>query len=168
MEKWKLAPRSTLMLPITKIVSGGQTGADRAALDFAIECEILHGGWCPKGRRAEDGEIDARYQLQESPSTNYLQRTEWNVRDTDGTVIFTMNPHLSGGSKKTAEFAKKHHKPWLHLFHTEPLNTVVESLQQFIQEHDIKILNVAGTRGSKEPDVGAFVRAVLDGVIGKE
>ena len=90
------------MLGITKIVSGGQTGADRAALDWAIEYEIPHGGWCPKGRLAEDGAIPAQYRLQESQSKNYLQRTEWNVRDTDGTVIFTMEPHLSGGSKRTA------------------------------------------------------------------
>ena len=73
-----------------KIISGGQTGADRAALEFAIKQGIPHGGWCPKGRRSEDGQIDAKYQLQETPSSNYLQRTEWNVRDSDGTVIFSI------------------------------------------------------------------------------
>ena len=150
------------MLGITKIVSGGQTGADRAALDWAIEYEIPHGGWCPKGRLAEDGEIPAKYQLQESQSKNYLQRTEWNVRDSDGTVIFTMEPHLSGGSKRTAEFARKLHKPWLHIFHTMPLEECAEHLHHFIKKHEIEVLNVAATRGSKEPEVGAFVRAVLD------
>lgn len=85
-----------------KIVSGGQTGVDRAGLDFAIALGIPHGGWCPKGRKAEDGPIDNRYQLQETPRADYLQRTEWNVRDNDGTVIFTVNATLSGGSKARA------------------------------------------------------------------
>ena len=101
---------------VIKIVSGGQTGADRAALDWAIENDIPHGGWCPKGRKAEDGVIDARYELKESTSASYLQRTEWNVRDSTGTVIFTLCAELTGGSKKTADFAKKHQKPWIH-FH---------------------------------------------------
>ncbi len=81
---------------VPKIMSGGQTGADRAALDFAIGHGIKHGGWCPKGRRAEDGAIDARYQLKETPSANFVQRTEWNTRDSDGTVVFSIgeNPDI--------------------------------------------------------------------------
>ena len=71
-----------------RIVSGGQTGADRAALDWAIERGIPHGGWCPRGRRAEDGRIDRRYALRETPAHDYQQRTRWNVRDSDGTLIF--------------------------------------------------------------------------------
>lgn len=94
-----------------KIVSGGQTGADRAGLDWAIKHGIPYGGWCCKGRRSEDGSIPSQYQLQETPSTNYLQRTEWNVRDSDGTVIFSLAERLSGGSLKTLEFAIKHRKP---------------------------------------------------------
>jgi hypothetical protein len=73
---------------VQKIVSGGQTGADRAALEWAVEHNIPYGGWCPKGRLAEDGPIDLRYQLQETPSSSYPQRTEWNARDSDGTVTF--------------------------------------------------------------------------------
>lgn len=98
---------------ICKIVSGGQTGADRAALDVALKYDFPHGGWCPKGRKAEDGPISWDYALVESPSGNYLQRTEWNSRDTDGTVIFTMSPVVTGGSKRTVDFAQKHTKPWL-------------------------------------------------------
>ncbi|MCF7788694.1 MAG: putative molybdenum carrier protein [Prosthecobacter sp.] len=75
---------------ITKIISGAQTGADRAGLDVAILHAFPHGGWCPEGRKAEDGPIDAKYELTETPSSNYLQRTEWNVRDTDGTIVFTI------------------------------------------------------------------------------
>jgi len=71
---------------LEKIVSGGQTGVDRAALDFAIESDLPHGGWCPKGRLAEDAILDSRYQLKETPLAIYEQRTEWNVRDSDGKV----------------------------------------------------------------------------------
>src|SRR2546428_7239726 len=99
---------------IEKIISGGQTGADRAALDFAIARGIPHGGWCPRGRLAEDGVISDRYQLTETPSANSAQRTEGNVRDSDGTVIFSIGPKLTGGSKQTAEFARQHRKPCLH------------------------------------------------------
>ena len=77
-----------------------------------IEC----GGWCPKGRKAEDGRIAAKYPLIETPSANYVQRTEWNVRDTGGTVIFSIDSVLTGVSRKTAKFAVKHNKPCLHLY----------------------------------------------------
>src|SRR5262249_54793182 len=72
------------------IISGGETGADRACLDWAIENGIPHGGWCPKGRKATDGELDSKYRLKETPSEKYLERTEWNVRDSDATVVFTL------------------------------------------------------------------------------
>src|ERR1700751_3957397 len=93
-----------------KIVSGRQTGADRAALTHGVEC----GGWCLKGRKAEDGLIDPRYPLKETPSAAYLQRTEWNVRDGDATVVFSIAATLTGGSLKTVEFARKHNRPRLH------------------------------------------------------
>src|SRR5215468_6345391 len=92
------------MSQVPKIISGGQTGADRAALDWALSHNVPCGGWCPKGREAEDGKIEAKYPLREPPSDSYLQRTEWNVRDSDATVVFSINPILSGGSKKTLEF----------------------------------------------------------------
>jgi Circularly permutated YpsA SLOG family len=97
------------------IISGGQTGADRAALDWAIKHNLAHGGWCPKGRKALDGPLDARYQLKETPSAEYLERTEWNVRDSDATVVFTLAKKATGGSRKTISFAKKHKKPCIHL-----------------------------------------------------
>lgn len=98
-----------------RIISGGQTGADRAALDWAIEHGIAHGGWCPKGRLAEDGTIPSRYGLRQTPSCDYEQRTAWNVRDADGTVIFSIGPDLSGGSLFTAAVAAELGKPFLHL-----------------------------------------------------
>ena len=152
------------MNSVIKIVSGGQTGADRAALDWAIDNGFPHGGWCPKGRKAEDGEIDARYQLQESTSANYLQRTEWNVRDSTGTVIFTLRTELTGGSKKTADFAKKHKKPWIHLHEDLGVEECAAQLKRFIAENNVTVLNVAGSRGSKEPGVAGFVCAVLHSV----
>ena len=149
---------------IERIVSGGQTGADRAALDFAIEHGLKHGGWCPKGRRAEDGWIPSRYELKETQTISYVQRTEWNVRDSDGTVIFTLSGGLTGGSKKTADLARKHRKPCLHLF-AGGTGDAVEELRAFIQSNGIKVLNVAGSRASKEPGVGNFVIDVLSRVL---
>ncbi|MEM9660625.1 MAG: putative molybdenum carrier protein, partial [Planctomycetota bacterium] len=93
------------------IVSGGQTGADRAALDFAIAADLPHGGWCPRGRRAEDGPIADKYRLRETPSDSYRQRTEWNVRDSDATAIFTLECEMRGGTKLTAEIAARLDKP---------------------------------------------------------
>ncbi|MEI8291000.1 MAG: putative molybdenum carrier protein [Verrucomicrobiota bacterium] len=142
------------------IISGGQTGADRAALDWAIAHDVPHGGWCPKGRRAEDGPLAAQYQLQETPTANYLQRTEWNIRDSDATVIFSIAPKLTGGSLKTAALAAKHKKLMLHLaFYNGAPNA--ELLRNFVTRNRVSRLNVAGPRASKEPEVAAFVRVVL-------
>ena len=145
---------------IERIVSGGQTGADRAALDWAISRGIPHSGWCPKGRKAEDCQLDARYNLKETPSASYLQRTEWNARDSDGTVIFSLASVLTGGSLKTQEFAAKHKKPCAHIHAGMPQPE--SALRRFVEAHGIKSLNVAGPRGSKEPGVYAFVFRVLD------
>jgi hypothetical protein len=143
-----------------KIISGGQTGADRAGLDWAIKNGIPHGGWCPKGRRAEDGPIDAKYQLHETTNSNYLQRTEWNARDSDGTVIFSVRKHLSGNSSGTLEFAIKHRKPYLHLSAVFKDNAA-SVLKKWMQQNNIRVLNVAGPRASKEPEIGEFVHQVL-------
>ncbi len=137
---------------LQKIISGGQTGVDRAALDFAIEHDIPHGGWCPKGRKSEDGPLEPKYRVTETPSASYPQRTEWNVRDSDGSVIFSIAPTLTGGSKKTIEFAIKLKKPWLHLY--EGAASPEIALSKFIREHKIATLNVAGPQASKEPEVG--------------
>jgi hypothetical protein len=150
---------------VIKIVSGGQTGADRAALDFAIAHGLEHGGWCPKGRLAEDGPIPGRYQLTETSTKAYPQRTEANVRDSDGTVIFTLAASLTGGSLKTLTLAHKHRKPVLHLSRDGGPTSPEEELRAFIQKNQIGVLNVAGSRGSKEPEVGAWVKQVLEGAL---
>ena len=91
---------------VERIVSGGQSGVDRAALDVARELGYPTGGWCPKGRRAEDGPIDDGYPLIETPSDRYVQRTRWNVRDSDGTLIL-LRGAAEGGTRITIEFAHK-------------------------------------------------------------
>ena len=140
-----------------RIVSGGQSGADQAALDWAITHSIKQSGWCPKGRRSEDGLIDARYDLAETPLANYLQRTEWNVRDSDATVIFTLSEKLDGGSKHTAEFARILTRPWLHF---RP-GVHPKYLARFLQAHQVMTLNVAGKRESSAPGIYQFEQARL-------
>lgn len=142
---------------LEKIISGGQTGADRAALDWAIANGILHGGWCPRGRKAEDGRIDLRYQLGETPSADYAQRTEWNVRDSDGTVIFSLNKSLGGGSLLTKNFTHLYHKPCLHIVQAISEDDSPLKLGHFLLENHIKVLNVAGTRASEESEIYQFV-----------
>ena len=149
-------------MSLVKIVSGGQTGADRAALDWAIARALPHGGWCPRGRKAEDGTIAAAYRLTETPSDSYMQRTEWNVRDSDGTAILSLSPTLTGGSRLTVELAQQHGKPWLHLSKDASKGNSGERLRRFVQEHHIRVLNVAGPRASTEAAIGEFVRSTLD------
>lgn len=145
---------------LAKIVSGGQTGADRAALDWAIAHGIPTGGWCPRGRRAEDGPIPDRYPLQETPSEDYVERTLWNIRDSDGTAVFTVGPALSGGSRLTVEEAARLRKPWIHIDGERA--DASQRLRAFLEEHRIRVLNVAGSRGSREAGVGRLVWSTLE------
>jgi Circularly permutated YpsA SLOG family len=119
----------------------------------------------PEGRKAEDDAIAACYLLEETSSAQYLQRTEWNARDADGTAIFTVRAELTGGSKRTAEFAQKHRKPWIHLSQSLGTAQAASQLRQFVSEHGVCVLNVAGSRPSKESQVGAFVQAVLNAAL---
>ena len=147
---------------LSKIVSGGQTGADRAALDWAIERGIPHGGWCPKGRKAEDGAIDRRYDLVETPSKDYSQRTEWNVRDSDGTAVFSIRKELQGGSLLTVEIATRRNKPVIHICAQDERTNHAQELRSFIEKFGVSVLNVAGPRSSHEPGIYQFVSSVLD------
>jgi hypothetical protein len=149
------------MKPVLKIISGGQTGVDRAALEWALEKGVPHGGWCPKGRKAEDGVIPQQFQLKETGSGNYSIRTRRNVRDSGGTVIFSESGELTGGSKETAEFAKETGKPLAHLMSSLGINEAATQLEAFLRRNGIVVLNVAGPRASEEPGVDRFVKAVL-------
>lgn len=149
------------------IASGGQTGVDRATLAWAIRRGLPQEGWCPKGRRAEDGIIPLRYRLRETPSTRYAQRTAWNVRDSDATVIFSQTLKVAGGSKRTLECCRDSGKPVLHL--ASEIFTVSESailLGGFLHQHHVRVLNVAGPRKSQEPRAGKFARSILDATFG--
>jgi len=150
------------MQKVTKIISGGQTGADRAALDFAIGHAISHGGWCPNGRRAIDGRIPEVYHLEETPSAGYLERNRWNVRDSDGTAIFTLGPlSESSGSRRTAAYAEKLHKPWIHFV---PGQSAAE-LADFISKNNISILNVAGSSSDGSGRIETLVHEVLRSIL---
>ena len=147
-----------------KIISGGQTGIDRVALDAAMEMGISHGGWCPKGRLAEDGKIPQRYQLTETNSRNYSVRTEQNVKDSDGTLVIYVSS-LSGGTALTARLAKKHGKPCYKLdfglLDETDFETEVRAVVTWIHQHRISILNVAGPRNSTSPELSAQVHPFL-------
>ena len=130
---------------IERVVSGGQTGVDRAALDVALKLGIPCGGWCPRGRRAEDGPLQGIYPLRETPSSDYTQRTRWNVRDSDGTVVLYKGS-LSGGSALTVEIAQRNHKPCLLIDLCE--DSSPEILLDWLKGYKIRTLNVAGTRES--------------------
>lgn len=133
-----------------KIVSGGQTGVDRAALDAAMAAGLATGGWCPKGRLALDGRIPGRYPLRETPSSGYAQRTEWNVRDADATLLLTRG-ELSGGTKLTAEWAARYGRPLLVL----DLFAVpgIPEVMRWLEAHAVGILNVAGPREEGAPGI---------------
>jgi hypothetical protein len=143
------------------IISGGQTGADRVALDVAIELGIPHGGWVPRGRCAEDGRLDDKYQVQETPSGEVAERTEWNVRDADATLILSHGP-LTGGSALTLALARQHRKPCLHLDLNEcDESTALGEIRQWLSDVRPAILNIAGPRASTDPDIYVKVARVL-------
>lgn len=148
---------------IARIVSGGQTGVDRAALDVALERGLPCGGWCPRGRRAEDGPILERYPLTETSSRAYRQRTERNVLDSDGTLIVRRGSRSTGGTALTITLARAHGKPYLVMDLSACADP--ERVRTWLRAHQISVLNVAGPRESECPGVyeqaTAFLRAVL-------
>ena len=145
------------------IVSGGQTGADRAGLDFAIEHGVTHLGYCPRGRLAEDGEIPARYNLEETEHDDYPTRTRKNVELGDATVIFQRGAAVRprSGSALTAGHARKVGRPFLVLGAFPDVQGDAAALRAFLELHRPKVLNVAGSRESSAPGIGAHVLGVL-------
>ena len=145
-----------------QVVSGGQTGVDRAALDVALERGIPCGGACPASRRAEDGRIPDRYPLTELPGNGYPERTERNVVDADATLILTRGP-LTGGTRLTADLARRHGRPFLVV----DLDTDPDPAEaaHWLRERAVHTLNVAGPRESGAPGIhaqaAAYLRALL-------
>lgn len=152
---------------VKRIVSGGQTGVDRAALDFALAVEVECGGWVPKGRMAEDGVIPLRYpNLAETDSKESFVRTELNVRDADGTLLMTRG-RLSGGSALTLDWAIRFGKPVLHIdLEQVPVEVAARRIRKWLSESRLAVLNVAGPRGSEDLEIYGLTRAVLAAVWG--
>ena len=149
-------------LAVERIVSGGQTGVDRAALDVALDLGFDCGGWCPKGRRAEDGPIPDRYPLRQAPSTAYIQRTRFNVRDSDATLIVTRG-EPTGGTLATLRHAERIARP--HLVADLAREADAGTVRRWLVDEGIRVLNVGGPRASQAPGIHAqaveFLRAVL-------
>jgi len=148
---------------VRKVVSGGQTGVDRAALDAARSLGLPHGGWCPRGRRAEDGPIDAGYPLEETPTDDYAERTRWNVRDSDGTLVLTRG-RPSGGTALTVGLARRQGRPLLVLDLTARPDA--GDVARWIHEAGIGVLNVAGPRESQKPGIYEEARLFLERALG--
>jgi len=148
---------------VERVVSGGQTGVDRAALDAAIEAGLETGGWCPAGRRAEDGRVPDRYPLRETPSGGTEERTEWNVRDSDGTLVVFIGP-LRGGTERAVQAAHRLGRPLLVVDLARGEDPAV--VAKWIADRGIRTLNVAGPRESEARGVYGQALALLRGVLG--
>jgi len=150
---------------IKKIISGGQTGADRAALDVAIQLGIPHGGWIPKGRITEKGPLPEKYRLQEMPTDSYQKRTEQNVIDSDGTLIVARGK-LTGGTDYTRQMTLKHKKQLLGIdLDQTDLYNAASLVASWIKLRRIEILNVAGPRASKDRQIYSDVINILERAI---
>ena len=149
-------------MKVNKIISGGQTGADRAALDFALEKKIESGGFVPKDRRAEDGRISDKYpNLIETETRNYAERTELNILEADATIILS-HGELTGGSLLTRELAENHKKPFLHIdfLETDSLSASLKA-KSFLESNDCEVLNIAGSRASGDTEIYAKTKEFL-------
>lgn len=151
---------------IKKIISGGQTGADQAALDFAIEQEIPHGGWITKGKKTERGALPEKYRLQEMPGSIYPWNScRMNVLESDGTLILS-HGELNGGPALARDLAEGNGQSWIHV-DLEKTNTLEAArvVDSWIGLHGIKVLNVVGPRASRDPKIYRSTTDVLRGVL---
>jgi len=152
---------------VRRIISGGQTGADRAALDTAIRLGVDHGGWVPRGRRAEDGPVPMKYSLQETTTANYPERTEMNVRDADATLIVSRG-RLTGGSLLTQGMARKHGKPCLHVDLADgDVDSASEKVRIWLVGNGVEVLNVAGPRAGSDTEVYRLTSLLLERTLEK-
>ena len=154
------------VMKLKKIVSGGQTGADQGALAACVREKFPHGGWVPKGRRTERGTVPQQYRMRQHWSRHYPPRTEKNVVDSDGTVVFTFGKP-DGGSLLTIDFAKKHGRPWLAVDLNQPREEAVAAVVRWIRRRlpEGAVLNVAGSRRSKAPGIHMAVKRVVADVL---
>lgn len=149
----------------SKIISGGQTGVDRAALDFALGNGMECGGWCPPGRESESGRIPDNYPLKEVEVPEYNERTRRNILDSDATLVITAGGRMEPGTLLTIEWAKKYKRPFHHL-DLEDLDkfdeTSLSEVRTWLLSGRITVLNIAGNRESTSPGIGEFTRLFLE------
>lgn len=150
---------------LCRLISGGQTGVDRAALDTALELGIPAGGWCPAGRRSARGAIPSRYPLVETSTPAYPHRTRLNIRDSDATLVFTRG-EPAGGTRLTVELAIRLRRPVLiiDLARTRGVSAH-QTVIAWLREITPNVLNIAGPRASEAPGLGRNVRLILRNVL---
>ncbi|TAJ05752.1 molybdenum cofactor carrier [Marinilabiliaceae bacterium JC017] len=153
------------MVRIEKIISGGQTGVDRAALNFALAHDIPCGGFCPKGRKCEDGIIDEKYPLIETQTSDYSERTRLNLLNADGTLLLTLNNQLGPGAKLTFDWCIKFRKPVLLLELSKDSEANGFRLTQWKLSYNVKTLNIAGNRESQTPGIYSATLQFLEEMI---
>lgn len=149
---------------IKKIVSGGQTGVDQAALETALKLGLPYGGWCPKGRLAENGTIPPKYSLTETESNDYSVRTKLNIRDSDGTLILTPRniEDITDGTLLTIQEVKEKKKPFLIINLSKNPDPEIELIVQWSRKNNIKVLNIAGPRESQSPGINQLSLQFLE------
>lgn len=144
-----------------KVISGGQTGANRGALEAAVYFEVPQGGYCPRGRKAEDGKIPKRYLFVETKSSQYPDRTRLNVSESSATVIFT-HGHTSAGTRLTLRCLKDEKKPYLHLdLDRIREEEAIDLVDAFIRQYQVEVLNIAGNRESRSPGIQGEVKSIV-------
>jgi hypothetical protein len=150
---------------LKKIISGGQVGADQAALDAAIKCNFPHGGWIQRGRNTQNGILPEKYHLIEMPVSGYKERIEQNVVESDGTVIIS-HGNLSGGADYSRKMARKHNRPYVHIDLSQaPAANSSSGINTWIIENTIEVLNVTGSRTSEDGDVYKDTVGIIEGTI---
>lgn len=150
---------------IKKIVSGGQIGADQAALDVAIKLGVPHGGWIQKGRKTQRGTLPEKYQLKEMPIAGFKERIEQNVIDSDGTLIIS-HGDLTGGADYSQKMAKEHKRPFLHIDLNEtPAVMAGSKINTWIIKNDIEVLNVTGSRTSEDSKIYKETMVIVEEII---
>lgn len=147
---------------IEKIISGGQTGVDRAALDVALARNIPCGGWCPAGRAADDGPIADKYPLQETSNIDHTVRTGFNVRDSDGTLILC-HGDVKGGTAYAVETAKHMQKPVLVINSEQTVD--MQQIKTWLEQHQIKVLHIGGPREASRPGIYQEAYQLIDQLI---